>query len=235
MESIGSSDNDSFLTSMTFARQSHPDCECDECGIGTTSISITEAIEHHKRQKLLYDHMSFISQERTLIKREGPVSLWKLVMPPGSDPLIEFTGNSWRCILVDKFPSGRMIKMTGTGIIGSSDECKSRKICTWKEKQVYIHPITKSGKSIGFVNEKQDQDKLLSKGDTSQYIHLYILKVTDKALEMNGNDVDSSIPELSTWAVDVISGFNDVKDSKVDVLSEETSNLFWNKIHEVLL
>lgn len=238
MEPVDSSDNDAFLSSMTFASTLHPDCDCDECGNRTFQIPIHEAIEQHKRQKLLYDHMSFISQERTLIKREGPVSLWKLVMPPGSDPLIEFTGSSWRCILVDRIPNGRAVKMTGAGIIGSSDECKSRQICDWNERDVFIYPISKSGKSVGFVNEKQDQDQNLNKGDTSQHIVLYILKVTEKGLEMNEQNSESSLPELSPWALDIISGFKACKVENVctsALLTEEKSILFWDKTNEAAL
>lgn len=235
-----STSHDAFLSSMTFATK---DCDCDECGIRTplSNSIINEAIQHHKRQKLLYDHMSFVSQERALIKREGTVSLWKLIMPPGSDPLIEFTGSSWRCILVDRIPRGRIVKITGTGIIGSSDECKSRQLCDWKEKGVYIYPTTKSRKSMGFVNEKQDKDAILSKGDTSQHIVLYIIKATEKVLEVNNDssscDSDASLQKLSPWALDIISAFKASKEANVDVgglLGEEHSIRFWNKTNEAL-
>lgn len=234
MEKSNNSDankTDRFLQTMTFTKISHAECGCDECGIVSTPFSIREAVESYKRQKLLYDSMSFISQERTLIKRDGPVSVWKLVMPPGSDPLVEYGNNSWRCILVDSIPLGRVLKMTGKGINGSSDEVYSRKECNWSDKSSYILPC-QTGKSIGFVNEKRDEDNQLNVCDTSNDIVLYIIKATQQVIESGPNP--DSVSSLSGWALDITSGLRSCMKKYVfaseAVLSKEDSDIFWKTI-----
>jgi hypothetical protein len=94
---------------------------------------------------------------------------------------------------------------------------------------------------MGFVNEKQDKDAILSKGDTSQHIVLYIIKATEKVLEVNNDssscDSDASLQKLSPWALDIISAFKASKEANVDVgglLGEEHSIRFWNKTNEAL-
>jgi len=84
---------------MTFTNVNN--CDCDECGISEVLPKpISDAVKDHKRKKLLE---SVANQERELVVREGGVSIWKLAMPPGAEPLTEF-GSSHRIILVSQFP-----------------------------------------------------------------------------------------------------------------------------------
>mmetsp|Transcript_21009 Transcript_21009/g.31096 ORF Transcript_21009/g.31096 Transcript_21009/m.31096 type:complete len:128 (-) Transcript_21009:425-808(-) len=92
---------DAFLSSMSFAKNM-ADCDCDECGFicEVPPPPIQDAVNEHKKRKLLEVSPS---QERSLISRDGGISMWKFTMPPGSQPLTEY-GNSHRFIFIKNLP-----------------------------------------------------------------------------------------------------------------------------------
>ncbi len=93
-----------FLTSMTFAHFGDS-CECDECetGIGEKPLSIVEAVETYKKNRLM--HVTNY-QQRELVLRESGVSIWKMTLPPGAEPLREL-GGQHRVIFISEFPEVR--------------------------------------------------------------------------------------------------------------------------------
>jgi hypothetical protein len=102
------SDVDAFTSSMSFANLA--DCDCDECGsICEIPPPIIDAIKVHKKRKLLE---VMPCQGRSLIMRDGGISIWKIEMPPGAQPLTEF-GNSHRFIFVKTLPkvSAQVLQM----------------------------------------------------------------------------------------------------------------------------
>ncbi len=76
-------------------------CDCDECGGPRLPDDIAEAVRKYKRAKMApFPNGVYIArQERTLIAREGSLSVWKVILPLGAEPLIEY-GNSHRIIYV---------------------------------------------------------------------------------------------------------------------------------------
>ena len=101
-------DKDRFIASMTFASHFGA-CDCDECEVPTTNggipTSIQEAVQFHKRQRLLHDTIAAtVTQKRSLVARSmNNVSIWHLTLPPGSEPLTEL-GGSHRIVVVDSMP-----------------------------------------------------------------------------------------------------------------------------------
>lgn len=101
---------DSFLSSMTFASGAL-DCNCDECECGPSTVppTIRKAVEEHLRKRQLEQPSVFdgakrlrVNQERTLVKREGGFSLWRLELPvDGGDPIVEYR-NSHRVQFVKR-------------------------------------------------------------------------------------------------------------------------------------
>lgn len=89
---------------MTFADMAN--CDCDECGrvcrlqfrLGNVPIEIGQQ-----------EDVESTFQQRSLVKREGGVSIWKIIMPPGANPITEF-GNSHRFVFVWKLPEVRPCK-----------------------------------------------------------------------------------------------------------------------------
>lgn len=181
--------HDAFLESMTFATGEA--CDCDECEVDiqeSVPPSIVDAIQGHKRRKLL-DNQVVACQERELVARlSSGASIWKLTMPPGSDPLIEF-GNSHRIILVNQCPKNRIVKSVGKGIIGSSYEEKNRAILSLEEKKGYVLK-SNEGMATGFINEKMSSDQDLDINDDSHDVVLYVMKVTIDMLKEFGSTSD---------------------------------------------
>lgn len=203
-------DNDRFVSTMTFA-QMGPTCDCDECGLSCEMPKeISNAVEEHKRQTMLYNLPSLISQERFLTYRFEGFSIWKLVLPPGAQPLTEY-GNSHRFVLVDSMPKDRIVKSIGKGIIGSSSEESTRSKENWIENHGYFYK-SNGGKAIGWVNDKLPDDKDLNIGDTSNDVVLYIIKATDEMLDQGkekGNDCEhqsqiSNSATIPTWVHDIL-------------------------------
>lgn len=98
---IRKSDDDVFLSSMTFASfEFGRGCDCDECDLVPADIRM--AIKEHKRQKLQHVPM-MRTQDRTLVVRKESISVWKWTMPHNSEPLVEY-GNNHRIIFVAQLP-----------------------------------------------------------------------------------------------------------------------------------
>jgi hypothetical protein len=137
--------DDSFMSTMTFASGAQQrQCDCDECGV--VPIFFQEAIRKHKRQRVETGPLRR-RQDRSLVHREQGLAVWNLVMPIDAEPLVEF-GSSHRLVWVKRLPDYSVLKSIGKGIIGSSDEEKSRTALDWKEGMVFLVPS--GGKAIGW-------------------------------------------------------------------------------------
>ena len=97
----------SFMASMTFASSGgagavRGGCDCDECGGASSGLytpqAIIDAIRQHKRQRNEYQPMKR-TQQRELVQRHGPLSVYKWTMPVDADPLVEF-GTAHRLIWI---------------------------------------------------------------------------------------------------------------------------------------
>ncbi len=218
---------------MTFAKMGQELCDCDECG--PLSIEISSAVAEHKRQKmLLNDFSKTIVQERSLVKRHDGLSIWKLVLPPGADPLREY-GSSHRIIFVERFPRDRIVKSIGKGIIGSSNEEKSRMVEHWQERCAYFYG-SNGGKAIGWVNDKLDSDKNLDVSDVTNDVVLYVVKVTHDLLDrMNKKEItfvkENDETELSInmnefphWVGEMLNVFKKTLDTRENNNSDSTNN-----------
>jgi len=75
--------------------------------------------------------------------------LYQWVLPSGAEPLVEF-GSSHRILWVERLPKNGSIFSIGKGIIGSSDEEKSRVRMNWKEGGLYLVP-SNGGKAMGWI------------------------------------------------------------------------------------
>ena len=100
------------------------------------------------------------TQQRTLVGRHGQISLWNMHMPKNAEPLIEF-GSSHRIVWVKQLGetnNGSSLRWIGKGIIGSSDEEKSRKkMIEWTEGNVFLVP-SNGGKAVGWILASDDSD-----------------------------------------------------------------------------
>ena len=99
-DSKSKSKHDAFLSSMTFTKMGEA-CDCDECGINEVPVAILQAVENHKRMKREKLREANPKQERKLVVRDGGLSIWKITMPPGAEPLTEF-GGSHRFVFIDQ-------------------------------------------------------------------------------------------------------------------------------------
>lgn len=156
---------DSFLQSMTFSRADEflDACDCDECE--NVPPSIRNAIHERKRLRIEAGPIKR-TQQRTLVGRDGQISLWCMNMPKNAEPLVEF-GSSHRIVWVKKLETinGNTLKWIGKGIIGSSDEEKSRKKMTeWTEGNVFLVP-SNGGKAVGWIYTNDDSNS--TKTDTN--------------------------------------------------------------------
>lgn len=194
-------DKDRFIASMTFASHFGA-CDCDECEIPTTApTSIQEAVQLHKRQRLLYDTIAAtVTQKRSLVARSmSNISIWHLTLPPGTEPLTEL-GGSHRIVVIDSMPKDRVVKMIGKGIVGSRDEENSRKVEDWTSEYGYFYK-SNGGKAIGWVNEKTKSDEGRNVSDTSADVVLYVIKATKETVE--SANTEESMDE-STWGGKVL-------------------------------
>ena len=116
------------------------------------------------------------SQSRILVNR-GPnaVSLYSWILPHQAEPLVEF-GSSHRIVWVSRLPSEGSIFSIGTGIIGSSDEEKSRTRMDWKDGGIYLVP-SNGGKAVGFVYHASDSSE-----QGSGHAELKIAKIPQEML-----------------------------------------------------
>lgn len=209
MDSSKRKEGDAFLGEMTFAQMDK--CDCDECGLSCAlpPPSIQAAIMNYKKMK------PSPTQERTLIKRYGGVSIWKIAMPLNSQPLTEF-GNSHRFLYYKTVPQSVCVKSIGQGVVGSKSETDSRLKVDWKEGSGSFC-CANGGKAIGFVSEAGDDT---SKTDENMTVVYYALKATqssvDDFLQGDTHPVENN-PNL--WNTNLLSLFKKhlaSKDTKLD-------------------
>jgi len=159
---------DSFLQSMTFSRagQTLNACDCEECE--NIPPSIRKYIEERKQERMMTGPIKR-SQQRTLVGRHGQISLWNVHMPKNAEPLIEF-GSSHRIVWVKQLSetnNGSSLRWIGKGIIGSSDEEKSRKkMIEWTEGNVFLVP-SNGGKAVGWIHASDDSNSTNTATDDS--------------------------------------------------------------------
>ena len=176
-----------FMASMTFAHGVVRDCDCDECGLEPVPQSIKDAIRKHKRAKVM-SVVEITHQERHLVKREGGLSIWRLILPVSSEPLVEY-GNSHRLVWVKSMSDNVEVKSIGTGIVGSAAEEKARRSVGWKANGGYVIP-SNGGKAVGWVcTKKDDENEESSTGSAS--VEVIIIKVTPEALSIEKDDEES--------------------------------------------
>ena len=210
--------SDSFLSSMTFASQAHTrQCDCDECGGLVEIPAPIMAAMQRKRQKMTLRR----TQERSLVYREEGIAVWELVMPVDAEPLVEF-GSSHRLVWLQSMNSENQLRSIGTGIIGSSDEEKSRKDLDWKEGGMYLVP-SNGGKAMGWVHAqktKESSDESKDEDKPSGHAVMQVVKVpADNLLSMDGDDGDVEEDEaVSNSCVSVflrfcLKGFIEIADS----------------------
>ena len=123
-----------FLSSMTFANgQQGGGCDCDECGVAVPAV-VMAAIRERKRQRREFCPLRR-TQDRVLVARQEGITIWRTTMPIDAEPLVEF-GSTHRLLWVKSLPC--ILRSIGQGIIGSSDEEKSRKNMNWTEGSIYL-------------------------------------------------------------------------------------------------
>jgi hypothetical protein len=165
---MAGSSSSSFLDSMTFLDREMVRCDCDECD-NSVPPSIRDAVRQRKRQRLELGPIKR-TQDRTLVCRYSSandninISVWKLTMPMDADPRIEF-GTSHRLVWIQRLPTTNdnghhnhnqttavTLRSIGKGIIGSSDEEKSRfDLEDWREGHVILVP-SNGGKAVGWLH-----------------------------------------------------------------------------------
>lgn len=216
---------DPFLTSMTFTTGVQRDCDCDECGMcvgleaqggaanvgapakpsgggGGVPPDVAAYIREHKRAKLAAGAVAR-RQERVLVARAGGggASVYRLTMPPGAEPLIEF-GNSHRIVVVDRLSSSSRVKSIGKGIVGSSDEEKGRETVHWEEGKAYLVP-SNGGRALGWTNETVEKKDGAGKSVSGSNMVLFMVKVTPEAMEAIPDDKEFT----DGWVRDVLRVF----------------------------
>jgi hypothetical protein len=192
---------------MTFAshdfRATAAPCDCDECGVNVhIPPPILAALRERKRQKLEQGPFKR-TQVRKLLER-GPdnVALWHWLLPQGAEPLVEF-GSSHRLVWVQRLPERNIMRSIGKGIIGSSDEERSRKDMGWEEGGVYLVP-SNGGKAVGWIHhaDSSDEDDAAKKTNEG-HVELCIAKLPlDRLKDVRFlEDIETSLPP---WVVTLI-------------------------------
>lgn len=141
---------------MTFSRAGEllgDKCDCEECE--NVPFAIREIVDRRKLERRQTGPIKR-TQQRSLLGRDGQVSVWSMHMPNNAEPLVEF-GSSHRIVWVKQLASdSSTLKWIGKGIIGSSDEEKSRtKMTDWKEGNFFLVP-SNGGKAIGWIHTSDD-------------------------------------------------------------------------------
>ena len=175
---LPNSEMEAFLTSMTFASEGVGElCDCDEPGCQRASAippDIAAAISAYKQSRLIIGNNYDVSnggsfnlpltfkpkrlQTRQLIQRDSmDYSIWRLCMPPDSEPLIEFS-NTHRLIYIKNLPHNSVLVSIGKGVFGSADEEANRKDTHWQPGHFYFLKSQK-GKSLGWIHKHNRRDK----------------------------------------------------------------------------
>ena len=137
---------------MTFSRAAEllgDKCDCEDCE--NVPFAIREIIDRRKLERRQTGPIKR-TQQRSLLGRDGQVSVWCMHMPKNAEPLVEF-GSSHRIVWVKQLDSdSSTLKWIGKGIIGSSDEEKGRtKMTDWTEGSFFLVP-SNGGKAIGWIH-----------------------------------------------------------------------------------
>mmetsp|Transcript_612 Transcript_612/g.1105 ORF Transcript_612/g.1105 Transcript_612/m.1105 type:complete len:264 (-) Transcript_612:351-1142(-) len=212
--------DDAFLESMTFAG-GKIGCDCEECGVVPPSIA--EAVRRHNSKKIRLDCMPpptrIVSQKRSLISRNGNLSIWKWSLPTTTaEPLTEF-GNSHRIIWVQRLAPNITLHSIGKGIIGSSDEEKSRTTVNWKEGKGYLVP-SNGGRALGWIarsnvsSQKEDNSKC-------EPVELVMIKMSQAGIsQIHGKSTSDA-----NWMNAIGSIFKQHVDSRDKVETSEVENV----------
>lgn len=175
--------DDPFLSTMTFADMAT--CDCDECErLCQVPVTLVRDIPHDRM--ILHPMGASVTQERSLVKREGGISIWKTTMPHGAEPIREF-GNSHRFIFVWSLPKNAKIQCIGDGVVGSSEEVRSRKNVHWREGSAFFLR-SNGGKAIGWTSEINDVASNTITGNDERYnVVFYAIKATEDAIESSSD------------------------------------------------
>ena len=204
-------------------------CDCDECDATSFSNNVTipetikAAIRAHKKQRLSLGEESTSTsfrtfkrtQQRTLIGRHNTISVWNITMPLHAEPLIEY-GNNHRIVWIKRLPgnidnnnnnedandttTSSVLQSIGKGIIGSSDEEKTRTdMIEWNENDFIFIP-SNGGKAVGWIHTttttgttKGEKDDTKTYSNTSGYAVLYVAKIPIELLEEQTSVDDESV------------------------------------------
>ena len=176
-------DDTGFLLSMTFALGGRGiGCDCSDCDENDDPLpkTVREAVNAHndrKRQRIESSSSSSftktwgsinstitraIRQNRSLVRREGPYSLWRLDVPLESyphgtcgDPIVE-QRNGHRILHVMRLDGeSSTVLSIGNGIIGSAMEGGTRKRMDWIEGSSYLLPRSE-GIACGWIHVPRD-------------------------------------------------------------------------------
>lgn len=190
----------SFMSSMSFASSgAQRQCDCDECG--AIPEAIMAAVRKRRRQMVESSPLKR-TQERKLLRRDDGISVWDLTMPLDAEPLVEF-GSSHRLVWVKRLPEDHILKSIGTGIIGSSDEEKTREDLGWKEGTVYLVP-SNGGKAVGWLHAAKRAPSLgPSTSPPRGLAILNVIKIPLDKLPVEPIELSNSETELASW-VDVV-------------------------------
>jgi hypothetical protein len=214
--------SDSFLNSMTFTTPGDfldRDCDCEECD--NIPIDIRNAIQKRKRLRLQTGPIKR-TQQRTLINRHNHnnkasiITLWSISMPKNAEPLVEF-GSSHRIVWVKRIGrrsnnndssnnnnnnnctatnnGSSILQSIGKGIIGSSDEEKSRKYLNdFTEGSVFLVP-SNGGKAIGWIHTTTTADNDSNDNSNNNNNNNASDNVTDNSNDFLRNNYDEEREE----------------------------------------
>jgi hypothetical protein len=120
--------------------------------------------------------------------REGPLAVWKTTMPIDAEPLVEF-GSSHRLICIKSLSPESRLRSIGEGIIGASDEEKSRTdLDDWTQGNMYFVYST-GGKAVGWTHNFKQNDE---EKRTGPHAVLQIAKIPQNSLDGTQTEVGSS-------------------------------------------
>lgn len=185
-----------FLSSMTFASGDGRNvaCDCDECGVALPA-PIQAAVRKRKRERLESGPLRR-TQDRNLISREDGIAVWRTSMPIDAEPLVEF-GQSHRIVLVKRLNNDCCLRSIGQGIIGSSDEEKSRKQLDWEEGDIYFVE-SNGGKAVGWTHNARSNAGNDSLSPSTGHGILHIVKIPLSRM-VEASDSSSALVSLDKW------------------------------------
>lgn len=205
---------DTFLQSMTFAKPEEflGSCDCDECD--NMPESIRKFLHEKKRERIIAVPIKR-TQQRTSIGRHGRISLWCMHMPKNAEPLVEF-GSSHRIVWIKKLGASlntsnndsSILRWIGKGIIGSSDEEKSRKnMIEWTEGNVFLVP-SNGGKAVGWIYADNDSEGAINTANNNEgdgiIDNFAVMNVAKIPLDIDDKDLLASGKSDFHWSDQLI-------------------------------